>query len=189
MGSCGAEGLVTEIYLDVETQRLSSEVQGGWNNIRAFGVSVAVTWDEPAGFRDWYEADVVRLIEALAAFDRVITFNGNRFDLEVLAAYGDVTALRAKSLDVLKDLERRLGFRPKLQDVAEVTLGKQKTGSGPEAVKWWRSGDPALRQRVVDYCRMDVEILREVVAHGRREGFVKVPSQGKDRTVFVAWGV
>jgi hypothetical protein len=55
-------------------------------------------------------------------------------------------------------------------------------------VKWWRSGDPALRQRVVDYCRMDVEILREVVAHGRRDGLVKVPSQGKDRTVFVAWG-
>ena len=54
MGSRGGEGLVTEIYLDVETQRLSSEVPGGWNNIRAFGVSVAVTWDEPAGFRDWY---------------------------------------------------------------------------------------------------------------------------------------
>jgi hypothetical protein len=72
--------------------------------------------------------------------------------------------------------------------VARATLGKQKTGSGPEAVTWWRSGDPALRQRVVDYCRMDVEILREVVAHGRREGFVRVPSQGKDRTVFVAWG-
>jgi DEAD/DEAH box helicase domain-containing protein len=189
MGSCGAEGLVTEIYLDVETQRLSSEVPGGWNNIRAFGVSVAVTWDESAGFRDWYEADVPRLIAELAVFDRVVTYNGIRFDLEVLAAYGDVTALRAKSLDVLKDLERRLGFRPKLQDVAQATLGKQKTGSGPEAVKWWRSGDPVLRQRVVDYCRMDVEILREVVAHGRREGFVKVPSQGKDRTVFVAWGV
>jgi DEAD/DEAH box helicase domain-containing protein len=180
--------MATEIYLDVETQRLSSEVPGGWNNIRAFGVSVAVTWDEPAGFRDWYEADVTRLIEELAAFDRVITYNGIRFDLEVLAAYGDVATLRAKSLDVLKDLERRLGFRPKLQDVAQATLGKQKTGSGPEAVKWWRSGDPALRQRVVDYCRMDVEILREVVAHGRREGFVRVPSQGKDRTVFVAWG-
>ena len=180
---------MTELSVDVETQRLSSEVPRGWNDIRAFGVSVAVTWDEPAGFRTRYEADVVRLIEALAVFDRVVTFDGIRFDLEVLAAYGDVTALRAKSLDVLKDLERRLGFRPKLQDVAQVTLGKQKTGSGPEAVTWWRSGDPALRQRVVDYCRMDVEILREVVAHGRREGFVKVPSQGKDRTVFVAWGV
>jgi DEAD/DEAH box helicase domain-containing protein len=180
---------VTEIYLDVETQRLSNEVEGGWNNIRAFGLAVAVTWNEPTGFRAWHEVDVARLIEELTTFDRIVTFNGIRFDFEVLAAYGDVRPLRGKSLDVLKDLERRLGFRPKLQDLARATLGKEKTGSGPEAVAWWRSGDPALRQRVIDYCRMDVEILRDVVAHGRREGFVKVPSQGKDRTVYVAWGV
>lgn len=179
---------MAEIYLDVETQRLSNEVEGGWNNIRAFGLAVAVTWNEPAGFRTWQEADTVRLIDELATFDRIVTFNGIRFDLEVLAAYGDVRNLRGKSLDVLKDLERRLGFRPKLQDVARATLGKEKTGSGPEAVRWWRSGDPALRQRVIGYCSMDVEILRDIVAYGRREGFVKVPSQGKDRTVFVAWG-
>jgi DEAD/DEAH box helicase domain-containing protein len=180
--------MATEIYLDVETERLSSEVQGGWDNIREFGLAVAVTWDERAGFREWYVADAVRLIEMLGGFDRVVTFNGNRFDLEVLSAYGDVGPLRQKSFDVLKDLDRRLGFRPKLQDVAHATLKKQKTGSGPEAVRWWRSGDPALRQRVVDYCRMDVEILREIVAYGRREGYVKVPSRGKEQTVFVAWG-
>lgn len=179
---------MTEIYLDVETQRLSNEVEGGWNNIRAFGLAIAVTWNEPAGFRTWAETDAARLIDELATFDRIVTFNGIRFDLEVLAAYGDVRNLLGKSLDVLKDLERRLGFRPKLQDLARATLGKAKTGTGPDAVAWWRSGDPTSRQRVVDYCRMDVEILRDIVAHGRREGFVKVQSQGKDRTVYVAWG-
>jgi len=179
---------VIEIYLDVETQRLSSEVQGGWDNIRAFGLAVAVTWNEPEKFREWYEGDATALIEELGRFDRVVTFNGIRFDLEVLSAYGNVRALRDKSLDILKDLERRLGFRPKLQDVARATLGKVKTGSGPEAVLWWRSGDPSLRQRVVEYCRMDVELLEGLVAHGRREGFVRVPSRGKDQTVYVAWG-
>ncbi len=179
---------MTEIYLDIETQRLSSEVPGGWNNIQAFGFAVAVTWNDSAGFREWYEGDAAGLIGELARFDRVVTFNGLRFDLEVLAAHGNVQPLRERSLDILKDLERRLGFRPKLQDVARATLGKDKTGSGPEAVKWWRSGDPALRRRVAEYCRMDVEILRDLVAYGRREGFVKVPSQGKDRTVYVAWG-
>lgn len=173
--------------MDIETQRLSSEVEGGWNNIRAFGLAVAVTWNEPAIFREWYEGDAAALIAELGRFDRVVTFNGIRFDLEVLAAYGEVLPLRNRSLDILKDLERRLGFRPKLQEVARATLGKGKTGSGPDAVAWWRSGDPALRRRVVDYCRMDVEILVELVAHGRREGFVRVPSRGKDQTVYVAW--
>jgi DEAD/DEAH box helicase domain-containing protein len=177
-----------EIYLDVETQRLADEVQGGWDNIRAFGLSVAVTWDAAHDFREWYEGDVVHLIGELSAFERIVTFNGDRFDLEVLSAYGDVAALRQKSLDVLRDLKRRLGFRVSLQAVAQSTLGRQKTGSGVDAVTWWRSGDPILRRRVADYCRMDVEILRELVVYGRREGFVKVPSRGKDLTVFVAWG-
>ena len=176
-----------EIYLDTETQRLADEVPGGWDNIRAFGLSVAVTWDASNEFREWYEPDAGRLIGELRAFDRIVTFNGLRFDLEVLAAYGDVSELRGKSLDLLQDLKRRLGFRVKLESLAQATLGKGKTGSGLDAVQWWRSGDPALRQRVVEYCRQDVEILREIVTHGRREGFVKIPSQGKDLTVFVAW--
>ena len=179
---------MSEIYLDVETQKLADEVQGAWDNIRAFGLAVAVTWDDAHDFRFWYEADAVRLIDELSAFDCVVTFNGQRFDLEVLSAYGNVSLLREKSLDVLQDLKRRLGFRVSLQSAAQATLGRQKTGSGVEAVTWWRSGDPTLRQRVADYCRMDVEILRDLVAHGRREGFVKIPSQGKSLTVYVAWG-
>jgi DEAD/DEAH box helicase domain-containing protein len=177
-----------EIYLDVETQRLAEEVPGGWDSIRAFGLTVAVTWDAAHEFRDWYEADVGRLIDELKRFDRIVTFNGNRFDFEVLSAYGDVRPLREKSLDILVDLKRRLGFRVSLQHLAQATLRKQKTGSGLDAVQWWRSGDPALRQRVVDYCRMDVEILRDIVAQGRREGFVRVPAQGKELSVYVAWG-
>jgi DEAD/DEAH box helicase domain-containing protein len=179
---------MAEIYLDTETQRLSDEVPGGWDNIRAFGLSVAVTWDAPNGFRDWYEADAGRLIGELRAFERVVTFNGLRFDLEVLSAYGDVRALRRNCLDLLVDLKRRLGFRVSLESLAQATLGKRKTASGIEAVKWWRSGDPSQRQRVVDYCRADVEILRDIVLHGRREGFVKVPSRGGELTVYVAWG-
>ena len=179
---------MAEIYMDAETQRIADEVQGGWDNIRAFRLSVGVTWDAAEGYREWYEPDAGRLIGELRAFDRIVTFNGLRFDLEVLSAYGDVREVREKSLDLLQDLKRRLGFRVSLQSLAQSTLGKSKTGSGVDAVRWWRSGDPALRQRVVEYCRMDVEILREIVAYGRREGFVRVPSQGKELTVYVAWG-
>jgi len=77
----------------------------------------------------------------------------------------------------------------KLESLAQATLGKRKTGSGLDAVRWWRSGEAALRQKVVDYCRSDVELLRDIVEYGRREGFVKVPSQGKDLSVYVGWAV
>jgi len=179
--------LTVEIYLDVETQRIAEEVPGGWDNIRAFGLALAVTWDGANGYREWYETEAGRLIGELCAFERIITFNGLRFDFEVLSAYGDVRELRGKSLDLLQDLKRRLGFRVSLQNLARATLGTGKTGSGLDAVKWWRSGDPALRQRVVEYCRRDVEILQEIVAFGRREGFVRIPSQGRNLPVYVAW--
>jgi DEAD/DEAH box helicase domain-containing protein len=178
-----------EIYLDVETQRLAEEVPGGWDNIRAFGLAVAVTWDAEGGFRDWYETDVGKLLQTMGEFDRVVTFNGERFDLTVLSEYGDVRGLKDKSFDVLQDLKRRLGYRVKLESLAQATLGKRKTGSGLDAVRWWRSGEAALRQKVVDYCRSDVELLRDIVEYGRREGFVKVPSQGKDLSVYVGWAV
>lgn len=176
-----------EIYLDVETQRLAEEVEGGWDNIRAFGLAVAVTWDAESGFRDWYEPEAGGLLRTLGEFDQVVTFNGERFDLTVLSEYGDVRGLKEKSFDVLRDLKRRLGYRIKLESLAEATLGRRKTGSGLDAVRWWRSGEAALRQRVVDYCRSDVELLRDIVEYGRREGIVKVPSQGKNLSVYVGW--
>ena len=65
--------------MDIETLRISSEVDGGWGNIRAFGLAVAVTWDKEHAFRRWYEEDALKLITELEQFTRVITFNGNRF--------------------------------------------------------------------------------------------------------------
>jgi hypothetical protein len=76
--------------LDIETLRLSSEVDGGWGNIRAFGLAVAVTWDKEYSFRRWFEEDALKLITELEQFTHVITFNGNRFDIEVLRAYAPV---------------------------------------------------------------------------------------------------
>ncbi|MCL6566064.1 MAG: ribonuclease H-like domain-containing protein [Acidobacteriia bacterium] len=153
-----------EIYLDVETLRLSHEVVGGWKRICDFGLAVAVTWDEVHGFREWYEEQAPALVRELAATPRIITFNGERFDLQVLSKYANVSPLYPKSLDLMKELEKRLGHRVRLESVARDTLGISKTGSGEDAVHWWRAGN---RQKVVEYCRRDVELLRELVAYAR----------------------
>ncbi|MCL6480713.1 MAG: ribonuclease H-like domain-containing protein [Firmicutes bacterium] len=154
-----------EIYLDVETLQLSHEVPGGWERIPDFGLAVAVTWDAIYGFREWYEEQAAALVSELAATPRIITFNGERFDLQVLSKYADVRPLYPKSLDLLKELEKLLGHRVRLESVARDTLGISKTGSGTEAVRWWREGQ---RQKVVEYCRRDVELLRDLVAYARR---------------------
>lgn len=160
-----------EIYLDIETLRLSDEVPGGWSNIQGFGLAVAVTWDEANGFRRWFENDAAPLLAELKDFRRIITFNGERFDFEVLRGYGEISKLYRNSLDLLVDLKRILGFRVKLESVARETLGKSKTGVGTDAVKWWRAGE---KEKVAAYCEQDVQLLRELVAFARANGNVVV---------------
>ena len=77
--------LTREIYFDIETLRLSHEVEGGWSNIARFGLAVAVTWDAQNGFRRWFEANAKALITELGAFDRIVSYNGDRFDLKCSA--------------------------------------------------------------------------------------------------------
>ena len=169
-----------EVYLDIETLRLSHEVEGGWSNIRAFGLAVAVTWDRESSFRRWYEADAGALIGELEGFTRVITFNGNRFDLEVLRGYGPIDKLKLISFDVHEKLHKQLGHRIKLDQLARDTLQSAKSGDGIQAVEWWRAGE---RDRVASYCEQDVAILRDIVEHGRSKGHVIVAA----RQVRVAW--
>jgi DEAD/DEAH box helicase domain-containing protein len=177
------------LVLDVETQYLSDEVAGGWTAVDQFLVALVVTWDEAGGMRVWYEQDVPRLLTEAEKFQKVITFNGENFDFKVLGHYGSVESLRSRSTDMLVVLSKKLGFRIKLDSLAKATLGRGKTGSGTESVQWWRSGDPALRQKVVDYCKMDVELTRDVYLFGKQKGYVLIDDlkQGGTRRVEVSW--
>lgn len=177
------------LVLDVETQRLSDEVDGGWNAVDKFLIALVVTWDQEHGLRVWYEEDAGRLLQELEKFEPIVTFNGERFDFKVLSAYGSVEGLYHKSTDMLVLLSKQLGFRVKLDSLALATLGKRKTGTGTECVQWWRSGDPIQRQRVVDYCKMDVELTRDVYLYGKQHGcvFIEDLRQGRPRRVDVSW--
>ena len=126
------------LVLDVETQFLSSEVPGGWNAVESLKVALVVTWDEKKGLRNWFEEDVPELLGEAGRFDPIVTFNGERFDFKVLSAYGSISSLYPRSTDMLAVLTRSLGFRVKLESLAVATLGRRKTGSGLESVRWWQ---------------------------------------------------
>ena len=169
-----------DIFFDVETLRLSHEVEGGWSNIARFGLAVGITWDEEHKFRRWFEPEVGALVSELARFERIITFNGERFDFEVLRGYQRVDDLYKKSFDLLSDLYRQLKFRIKLDDLARETLGLKKTGNGLEVVQWWREG---RREEVCAYCENDVQLLVDLVKFARGKKYVIV----KARQLPVDW--
>lgn len=170
--------MINDVYLDIETERWSDEVEGGWRNISAFGMALAVTFDgPPPGFTCWGNwapghsmdpATVAQaLIQHLLSFDRIITFNGERFDFKVLSAYGDVSGLYARSLDVLRIAEKELGHRISLDSLSRATLGRGKSGDGRQAVNWLREGTGQGFHQAVSYCIGDVMLLMELVYHGR----------------------
>ena len=177
-------GLFSEVYYDIETQKSADEV-GGWENIRLMKVSVAISYSETDGFRRWMEGDVPELIRYLGTFERVISFNGDRFDAVVLSAYGDVSALRARSLDLLVDLKARLGHRLTLDSLAKATLKVGKTADGIQALRWWKEGKI---EEIARYCQADVKVLVDVVAFARAKGYVVYEDKFTgERRVPVSW--
>ena len=159
------------IVFDLETQLTADEV-GGWNHIRDMRLSVGVTYSVAEKlYRSYTEKEVDRLIGDLRAADLVVGYNVLRFDYEVLRAYTNDPLLDLPTVDMLRDLHRTLGWRPKLENVASATLGETKIGDGLQAARWFRAGELL---KVIDYCKHDVEITWRVYEFGKHNDYVQV---------------
>lgn len=173
------------LVFDLETQRLASEV-GGWSHIRDLGLSVGVTYDpEMDAYQVYTEQEVDALIRALRSARLVVGYNLLRFDYEVLRAYTADPLDNLPTVDMLRDLYRLLGWRPQLSDLAAATLDLRKSGDGLDAVRWFRTGQ---LDKVIDYCKRDVEVTWRVYEFGRKSGYVLIfDRQWRKRRVPVAW--
>jgi DEAD/DEAH box helicase domain-containing protein len=157
------------IYLDLETQRSAEEV-GGWGNISAMKMALAITWDDRSlAFRTYHEKDLDALLADLHLAARVVGYNIDRFDLEVLRGHSGRDVTRIRTEDMLAHIYRRLGFRLKLADVAEATLGVGKSADGLQSLRWWKEGRLDL---IEEYCRRDVEVTRDLHRFGVKHGFI-----------------
>jgi len=158
------------IIFDLETQFAADEV-GGWSHIRDMRLAVGVTYNvETETYSSFTEKEADALIKTLQEADLVVGYNLLRFDYEVLRAYTDDPLSDLPTVDMLQDLHRALGWRPKLDDLAAATLGERKSADGLQAVRWFRAGQ---LDKVIDYCRRDVEVTWLVYEFGQRNGYVQ----------------
>ncbi len=153
---------------DVETRRSAQEV-GGWGRAERMGVSVAVLYDSRLDdFLVFEEHQVAGMIDHLARCDLVVGFNNRRFDNRVLLPYGGERLARLPTLDLLEEVQRRLNYRLSLDHLAECTLGAKKSGSGLDALRWFKEGNMAA---IVEYCKKDVAITRDLFLFGLANGY------------------
>lgn len=155
--------------LDIETQRSAGEV-GGWHRADRMGVSCAVLYDSKTDeFIEFLDDRIDDLVRYLQQVDLVVGFNIKRFDYRVLSGYTNFDFSGIKTLDILEDVHKYLGYRLSLDHLSNVTLGARKTADGLVALKWWKEGK--LRE-IIDYCRADVQITRDLFQFGRENGYL-----------------
>jgi DEAD/DEAH box helicase domain-containing protein len=155
------------IFLDLETQKSAQEV-GGWRNIHLMRLSVAVIFDSlEKRFLPFKEEEIDALLAHLEKADLVVGFNIKRFDYTVLGAYTGKKLESLTTFDILEDVHQRLGFRLSLDHLVLETLNRAKSGDGLQALEWFKQGE---FDKLTDYCRMDVELTRDLFMYGLEKG-------------------
>lgn len=158
-----------KVVFDIETSNLFQDV--GSNDPAKLALSVVCIHDsETDSYSSYLEEDLKKLWPILEKTDMLIGYNSDHFDIPLLNKYYPGDLSKIKSVDLLKEIRASLGRRIKLDDVAEATLGKNKTGHGLEAIVWWRNGE---KDKVIKYCLEDVKITKELYEYAQKNKYVK----------------
>lgn len=158
-----------EIVLDIETANSFADVGKYDPSLLTVSLVGLYSYADDA-YMSFLEPDLAKLWRVLESADRIIGYNIIGFDLPVLNKYypGDLTKL--PTLDLMAEIEKTVGFRLKLDDVAHGTLGTGKSGNGLMAIEYFRRGEI---DKLRDYCLQDVKVTKEVYEYGLEKGEVR----------------
>lgn len=131
-------------------------------------------------YDSFLKEDLPRLWKIFEHTDALVGFNSDHFDIPILNKYypGDLSKIR--SIDLLKEISEVLGRRVRLDAVAEGTLGKKKSGSGLQAMQWWKEGN---LKKLREYCLKDVQVTKEIFDHVLKNGTLTFKELGIKKEV------
>ncbi len=158
-----------EAVFDIETKNTFQDV-GAYDPSLLEVSLVGVYFYETDTFEAFLEEDLPSLWPRLERCDRIIGYNSNGFDIPCLQTYYTGDLRRIPSLDLLEEIQKHLGFRIKLDDVAHATLGVGKSGHGLQAVEFWKKGEI---DKLKSYCLQDVKVTRDVYEYALEHKEVK----------------
>lgn len=172
------------VVLDLETRESFRDV-GSFDPAK-LTISVVGLYNAATDAEQVFRLEDIGALEGILSHtSRVVGFNLLGFDYHVLQSVFHVDPFTLPTVDLFDRLQRELGFRPKLDDVAAATLGKRKSGNGLEAIRLYQEGNWDALAR---YCLDDVRLTRDIYEYGLTYGHVKFPSRdGTVREVKAAW--
>ena len=173
-----------KIVLDLETKKSLSEVRD--KDYSQLGVSVAVIYSYlEQGFHYFLEEKIKDIQPYLQRAELVIGFNITNFDFLVLEPYLDFDLTKLKILDIFTEVRNSLGFRLGLESLAQATLGTGKTGSGLDALKYFRQGEI---KKLIAYCRNDVRVTCQLYEYGLKHNQLLFRRGAALETIPISWG-
>jgi len=142
-----------KITFDIETKDFYNDTDK--INLALVGIYDSLT----DSYSTYLEEDLSKLWPIFENADMLIGFNSDTFDIPILNKYypGDLTQIR--SLDILREIKTAYGRRMRLDQLAEGTLKKNKSGHGSDAINWWNGGEI---EKVRSYCIDDVRLTKEL---------------------------
>lgn len=156
------------ITFDIETVGVFT---GGLPDFSQLEISVVGIHDtKDDSYSCFTQKEFGALWPILERADVLVGYNSEHFDIPILGKYyaGNLAAL--KHVDLMKEVRQVLGRRLRLDNLAEATLGKKKSGSGLDAGKWWAAGEV---EKVKAYCLDDVALTKELYEYARKNGILK----------------
>lgn len=147
-----------ELVLDIETQNTFQDV-GAYNPSLLQISLIGCYFYETDTFETFFEEDLPKLWPRMERMDRVIGYNLFGFDYPCMQSYYPGDFRKIPTVDIMVEIEKRIGFRVKLDDVAHATLGIGKSGHGLQAVEFWKNKE---LDKLKEYCLQDVRITRDV---------------------------
>lgn len=168
---------MNDIVLDIETQNTFEEVGGFFTDKLKVSLVVAYYYATDT-YESYLEADLPVMFQKMETGGRIIGYNSIGFDMPVLNNYYAGDLLKLPQLDILKEIEKSLGYRIKLDDVAAATIGTGKSSHGLQAVAWWKEGKI---DEIREYCQQDVKITKEVYEFGLKNGYVLFDNRAGER--------
>ena len=152
-----------EIVFDLETQKEFAEV--GRRNPHLLKISVAGVFDYGTDkFLTFEESELKEFEKLIRGTSRLIGFNIKAFDIPVLQPYISFDLSKIPMLDIMEEIEKVVGFRVGLDNIARPTLNEGKSGSGLKALEYWREG---RIEELKKYCLDDVRLTRDVYEYAK----------------------
>ena len=120
------------IVYDLETQKSFDEINS--REPSKLGVSVVVVYDyRDNQYKSFQENQLKNIWPLFEQADLIVGYNQKHFDNKVLNAYyaGDMDTFA--HLDLLEEFYKTAGFRARLDDLAQATLGEKKSVASMES--------------------------------------------------------